>query len=87
MSCKFYFSLGELNRGKTRSSFHKFCEHFFGIDGDEDAAAAGEHFIFIVENLGCVHMGASLFFDFAAFDAQGLVQRDWLEVFNHHFAR
>lgn len=69
MSCKFYFSLGELNRGKTRSSFHKFCEHFFGIDGDEDAAAAGEDFVFVVEDFGDVDVLASVDFFFAAFDA------------------
>ncbi len=39
-----------------------FCvlgEHFFRVDGDEDAFAAGEDFIFFVEDFGGVDVGAS----------------------------
>ena len=67
--------------------FCVFGEHFFGVDGDEDAFAAGEDFVFVVENFGGIDMGASAFFDFAAFDAQRFVQRNGLEIFDRHFTR
>ena len=58
--------------------FYILGEHFFGVDGDEDGAAAGEDFVFVVEDFGGVDVGASADFDFASFDAQRLVQRDGL---------
>jgi hypothetical protein len=67
-------------------AFYIFGEHFFGVDGNEGAAAAGEEFVFVVEDFGDVDVSASVDFFFAAFDAQGLVQRDGLEIFNRHFA-
>ena len=56
----------------------------FGIDGDEDSAAAGEDFVLVVQDFGGVDVGSSADFDLAAFDAQGLVQGDRLEVFDRH---
>jgi len=38
----------------------------------KDAAAAGEDFVFVVEDFGGVDVGASLHFFFAAFYAEGL---------------
>jgi hypothetical protein len=64
---------------------YEFGEHFFGVDGDEDAAAAGEDFVFVVEDFGGVDVGASFLFYLAAFDAQRFVQRDGLEIFDGHF--
>ena len=32
-------------------------------------------------------MGSAFYLDFAAFHAQGLVQRDWLQVFDGHLSR
>ncbi len=68
-------------------SVYKFGEHFFGIDGDEGAAAAGEDFIFVVEDFGGVDVTASFYFDFAALDAERLAQGDGLEIFDGHLAR
>jgi hypothetical protein len=62
-------------------------EHLCWIDGDEDAAAAGQDLAFVVEDFGGVDVGPSPLFNFAAFDAQWLVQGDGLEVFDGHFAR
>jgi hypothetical protein len=66
-------------------TFYVLGEHFFGVDGDEDAAAAGQDFVFFVEDFGGVDVGASFLFYFAAFDAQRFVQRDGLEIFDSHF--
>jgi hypothetical protein len=76
----------ELDTVIRELSFYIFGEHFFGVDGDEDATAAGEDFIFVVEDFGGVDVGASALFYFAAFDAEGLVQRDGLEVFDRHLS-
>ena len=67
-------------------AFDEFGEHFFGVDGDEDAAAAGQDFVLFVEYFGGVDVGAALYFYFAAFHAEGLVQRDGLEVFDGHLS-
>ena len=67
-------------------SLHVFGEHFFGVDGDEGAAAAGEDFVFFVEDFGGVNVGSSADFDLAAFDAERLVQRDRLQIFDGHLA-
>jgi len=67
-------------------SFHEFGEHFFGVDGDEGAAAASEDFIFVVEDFGGVDVGTSADFDFAAFDAKRLIQGDGLEIFDGHLS-
>jgi hypothetical protein len=61
-------------------------EHFCGVDGYEDGAAAGQDFIVLVEDFGGVYVGSALYFDLAAFYSQGLVKRDWLQVFDCHFA-
>ncbi len=70
----------------VRLAFHELGEHFFGVDGDEDTAAAGQDFVFVVEDFGDVDVSASALFDFAAFDAERRIQRDGLEVFDGHFA-
>ena len=67
-------------------TFDILGEHLFGVDGDEDALATGEDFVFFVEDFGGVDVGASKFFYLAAFDAEGFVQRDRLEIFDGHFA-
>ncbi len=67
-------------------SLHIFREHLCWVDGDEGAAAAGENFIFFVEDLGGVDVGSSTDFDLAAFDAERLVQRDRLQILNRHLA-
>jgi hypothetical protein len=64
---------------------YEFCEHFFGVDGDEEAAAAGEDFVFVVENFGGVDVLAAVYADFPALDVQRFVQRDGLQVFDCHF--
>ena len=66
--------------------FHKLGEHLFRVDGDEDPAAAGQDFVFVVEDFGGVDVGASLLFYFAAFDPERLVQGNGLEIFDGHFA-
>jgi hypothetical protein len=67
-------------------SLHVLGEHFFGVDGDEDAAAAGEDFVIFVQDFGGVDVGTSALFDFAAFDTEGFVERNGLEIFDGHFA-
>jgi len=62
-----------------------FGEHFFWVDSDEDAATAGQDFALFVQDFGGVHVGASFLFYLAAFDAERLVQRDGLEIFDGHF--
>ena len=84
--------LGRYARGRSlrmtvRAAFicsYEFAEHFFGVDGDEDAAAAGEDFILLVEDFGDVDVLAAVDADFPALDAQRFVERDGLEVFDRH---
>ena len=68
-------------------SFHVFGEHFFGVDGDENAAAAGQDFVAFVEDFGGVDVFGSADLDFTAFYAQGFVQRDGLQIFDGHLPR
>ena len=67
-------------------AFYVFGEHFFGVDFYEDAAAAGQDFIFFVKDFGGVDVLGAADFDFASFDAEGFVQRNGLEIFDGHFA-
>jgi len=67
-------------------SFGVFGEHFCGVDGDEDAFAAGQDFVFVVEDFGGVDVGATALFNFAAFDAEGFVEWNGLEIFDSHLA-
>src|SRR6267154_622960 len=53
------FTTGGTEEHRVRLAFHVFGEHFFGVDGDEDAAAAGQDLVFIVEDFGGVNVGAS----------------------------
>src|ERR1700678_2678865 len=66
-------------------ALHILFEHFFGVDGDENATAASQDFIFLVEDFGGIDVGASTIADFVAFYAQRFVQRDRLQVFDRHF--
>ena len=59
-------------------SFFVFGEHFCGVNGYEGSAAAGQDFTFFIQDFGGVDVGASFYFNFAAFYAQGFVQRDGL---------
>jgi hypothetical protein len=61
-----------------------FGEHFFGIDFYEGAAAAGEDFVFFVQDFGGVDVLGAADLDFAALYAQELVQRDWFQIFDSH---
>jgi hypothetical protein len=56
-----------------RLAFYVFGEHFFGVDGYEDSLAAGQDFTVFVEDFGGVYVGAALYFDLAAFYAEGFV--------------
>ena len=67
-------------------SFYIFGEHLCGVDGDEDAAAASQDFIFFVQDFGGVDVLAALHAEATTFYTQGFVQRDWLEIFDGHFA-
>ena len=70
--------------GPRALSFGELAEHFFGVDGDEGPAAAGQHFSVFVENLGHVDVPAAVHADLAAFHAQGFVERDGLDVLDGH---
>jgi hypothetical protein len=70
----------------VRSAFCVLLEHLFGVDGDEDAAAAGQDFVVFIQDFGGVDVFRSAHFDFAAFHAQGFVQRHWLQILDCHFA-
>jgi hypothetical protein len=50
-------------------AFYVFGEHFFGVDFYEDAAAAGQDFIFFVKDFGGVDVLGAADFDFVAFYA------------------
>ena len=50
------------------------------IDGDEQAPAAGQHFVFGIQNLGHVDVAATANAHLARFDAQRLVEWDRLKV-------
>jgi hypothetical protein len=66
-------------------SLNELGEHFFGVDGDEDAAAACENFTFFVEDFSHVDVLAAMNRDFPAFYSQRRVQRHGLEIFDRHF--
>jgi len=55
-----------------------FRKHFFGVDFYEDAAAAGQDFVFFVQDFGGVDVLGAAYFDFAAFYAEWGLERDWL---------
>jgi hypothetical protein len=63
-----------------------FGEHFFWVYGYEDAAAAGQDFVFFVQDFGGVDVLGSADFDFAALYSQWFVERDWLKVFDRHLS-
>src|SRR5271163_1034638 len=66
------------------SALGKSAEHALGIDRDEQALAAREHFPFFVENLGHVDVLAALQLDLARFHSQWLLQRHRLQILHGH---
>ena len=54
-------------------AFGVLGEHFFGVDGYEGAAAAGEDFVFFVEDFGGIDVLAAVDADFPSLDAQWFV--------------
>ena len=54
---------------RVRLAFYVLGEHFCGVDGYEGSAAAGQDFVFFVQDLGCVDVRAAFYFDLAAFYA------------------
>jgi hypothetical protein len=72
-------------QGKSLA-FDVFFEHFFGVDGDEDAAAVGQDFVFFVEDFCGVDVDAAADFYFAAFYAERSAKRNRFEIFDGHFA-
>src|SRR5262249_22688996 len=48
------------------SALYKFAEHFFGINRNKDAAAAGQDFSLLVQDFGFVDVLAALNADFPA---------------------
>src|ERR1700756_442427 len=56
-----------------RLSFHKLSKHFFRVDGDEDAAAAGQDFSLLVEDLGGIDVLAAVDAHFPALDVKRFV--------------
>ena len=65
-------------KGLRGLALHEFAEHFFGVDGDEGAAAAGQYLVFLVANFSGVDVLAALNAHFPALDMQRLVQGDGL---------
>ncbi len=70
----------------TGLSLHKFPEHLMRVDGDEEAAAAGQHLAFLIQDLGDINVLAALYFFLARLHAQWFVERDGLEVIDGHLA-
>ena len=55
------------------------------IDRNEQAAAAGQHFVLPIQDLGDVDVATSRNFLFTRFHSQRLVQRDGLQVIHRDF--
>ncbi len=72
--------------GEVKLSLYELGEHFFRVDGDEDAFAAGQHFPALVHDLRHVDVGLAADFDFVSFDEEGFVQGHGLEIFDGHLA-
>src|SRR5579872_1506346 len=56
-------------RSSAVLAFHVLGEHLRRINGNEYSAAAGENFIFVVENLGGIDVSSSQLFDFSSLHA------------------
>jgi hypothetical protein len=80
----FYSPLTIRGTPHRRLALHEPREHAFGIDCDEQALAAREHFPFFVEDLGHIDVLASFHFNLARFHPQGLLQRHRLQVIHGH---
>jgi hypothetical protein len=61
-------SVRPTTKGPHRLALYEFGKHFFGVDGDEGAAAAGQDFVVLVANFGFVDVLAALDADFPALD-------------------
>ena len=69
------------------SALDKSREQALCVDGDEEAAAAGQDFILFVENFGHIDVLAAVDLDLARFDTQRLMERHWLQILHGHFGR
>ncbi len=65
-------------------SFYELGEHLLRVDGDENTATASQDFVLFVEDFGRVDVAAAVDFEFVAFNTQGLMQRNGLQVFDCH---
>ena len=59
-------------------------EHTFGIDGQESAAAAGQHFTFLIQNLCAVEVAPSPDTNLSRLNPQRLVQRHRLQIIHRN---
>ena len=59
-------------------------EHTFGIDGQESAAAAGQHFTFLIQNLCAVDVAPSPDTNLSRLNPQRLVQRHRLQIIHRN---
>lgn len=62
----------------------KLGKHSFGIDGQESATAAGQHFTFLIQNLRAVDVPPSLDTNLSRLHLQRLVQRYWLQIIHRN---
>lgn len=70
--------------GPKHLSLHEFSEHLLRINGDENSLASRQDFPFIVENFGHVDVLAAMDGDFSALNAEWLIERDGLYIFDRH---
>ncbi len=59
-------------------------EHTFGIDGQESAAAAGQHFTFLIQNLCAVEVAPSPDTNLSRLNPQRLVQWHRLQIIHRN---
>ena len=67
--------------------FDKLGKHSFGIDGQESAAAAGQHFTLLIQNLRTVDVASSPDTNLSRLHPQRLVQRHWLQIIHRNLRR
>ena len=67
--------------------FDELGKHPFGIDGQESAAAAGQHFTFLIQNLRNVDVASSPDINLSRLHPQRLVQRHWFQIIHRNLRR